>query len=232
MSINNILVWGGKSQCLIIKNMVDAGLVFFDNKKQKNNKIAFIVDPFLEKPVFETEIPFINDKPSFKKALKEVDSFIVAIAGNLGMARTLISEELCKLKLKPLSVISSHTYIDKEVFLGLGVQIMPNTTINCFCKIGNFSIINSSATIDHECNLGKGVHIMGGASLAGRIKVNDYVTIGTNATIIPDLEIKEGSYVGAGTVVTKNVNKNEIVVGNPSKFLKENSHFYDLNFFK
>ena len=73
---------------------------------------------------------------------------------------------------------------------------------------------------------------MGGASLAGRIKVNDYVTIGTNATIIPDLEIREGSYVGAGTVVTKNVNKNEIVVGNPSKFLKENSHFYNLNFFK
>ena len=57
---------------------------------------------------------------------------------------------------------------------------MPNTTINCFCKIGNFSIITFSATIDHECNIGKGVHIMGGASLAGRIKVNDYVTIGTN----------------------------------------------------
>ena len=46
MSINNILVWGGKSQCLIIKNMIDEGLVFFENKKQKINKIAFIIDPF------------------------------------------------------------------------------------------------------------------------------------------------------------------------------------------
>ncbi len=232
MSVNNILVWGGKSQCLIIKNMIDEGLVFFENKKQKINKIAFIIDPFLEKPIFKTDIPFLNDKVSFKKVLKEVNSFVVAIAGNFGMARTLISEELCKLKLKPLSIISSHTYIDEKTFLGLGVQIMPNTTINCFCKIGNFSIVNTSATIDHECNLGKGVHIMGGASLAGRIKVNDYVTVGTNATIIPNLELSEGSYVGAGSVVTKNVNKDEIVVGNPSRFLKKSSHFYDLNFFK
>ncbi len=232
MSVNNILIWGGKSQCLIIKNMIDNDLVFFEDKKQKNNKIAFIVDPFLEEPIFKNDIPFLNDKASFKKVLKEVNSFVVAIAGNLGMARTLISEELCKLKLKPLSIISSHTYIDKETFLGLGVQIMPNTTINCFCKIGNYSIINTSATIDHECNLGKGVHIMGGASLAGRIKVNDYVTVGTNATIIPNLELSEGSYIGAGSVVTKNIKKDEIVVGNPSRFLRESSHFYDLNFFK
>ena len=73
---------------------------------------------------------------------------------------------------------------------------------------------------------------MGGASLAGRIKVNNYATVGTNATLIPDIEIKEGSYVGAGSVVLKNTNKDEIVVGNPSRYLKKNIHFYDLDFFK
>ena len=232
MSINNILIWGGKSQSLIIKNMIEKGLVFFENKKQNNNRIAFIVDPFLERPTFDTDIPFLNDKSNFKKILKEVDSFIVAIAGNLGMARTLISEELLKLELKPLSVISSHAYIDQNVLLGKGLQIMPNTVINCFSKISNFCIINSSATIDHECYLGKGVHIMGAASLAGRIRVNNFATVGTNATVIPDIELSEGSYVGAGSVVTKNINKDEIVIGNPSKYLKKNIHFYDLDFFK
>ena len=106
MSVNKILLWGGKSQCLIVKNMIEAGLVFFNNEKQKNNQNSIIVDPFLEKPTFKTEIPFINDKSSFKNILNNVNSFIVAIGGNLGMARTLISEELLKLKLKPLSVIS------------------------------------------------------------------------------------------------------------------------------
>ena len=73
---------------------------------------------------------------------------------------------------------------------------------------------------------------MGGASLAGRIRVNNFVTVGTNATVIPDIELYEGSYVGAGAVVTKNINKDEIVIGNPSKYLKKNIHFYDLDFFK
>ena len=73
---------------------------------------------------------------------------------------------------------------------------------------------------------------MGGVCIAGNVKIGDYVTIGTNATIFPDLEISEGAFIGAGAVVRKNVKKNEIVVGNPSKFLKRNSHFYDLSFFK
>jgi acetyltransferase-like isoleucine patch superfamily enzyme len=92
--------------------------------------------------------------------------------------------------------------------------------------------LNTSSTIDHECEIGNGVHIMGGVSIAGRVKIGDYVTIGTNATIFPDLEISEGAFIGAGAVVRKNVKKNEIVVGNPSKFLKRNKHFYDLSFFK
>ncbi len=231
MSVNKILVWGGKSQCLIVKNMVEEELVFLNNEKQKNNKISFIVDPFLDKPTFKTDIPFLNKKSSFKNILNQVDSFIVAVAGSLGMARTLISEELLKYKLKPLSLISSHAYINKNVILGQGVQIMHHSTINSYSSVGNFSIVNTSATVDHECILGKGVHIMGGASLAGRIKVNDYATVGTNATLIPDIEIKEGSYVGAGSVVLNSTNKDEIVVGNPSRFLKKNTHYYDLSFF-
>ena len=56
MSVNKISLWGGKSQCLIVKNMVEEGLVF-NNEKQNNNHISIIVDPFLEKPTFN-EIPF------------------------------------------------------------------------------------------------------------------------------------------------------------------------------
>ena len=76
------------------------------------------------------------------------------------------------------------------------------------------------------------MHIMSGACIAGRVKIGDYVTIGTNATIFPDLEISEGAFIGAGSVVRKNVKKNQMVVGNPAKFLKKNKHSYDLSFFK
>ena len=65
---------------------------------------------------------------------------------------------------------------------------------------------------------------MGGASIAGRVKIGNYATIGTNATILPDITIGEGANVGAGAVVTKNVKKNQIVAGNPAKYIRMNKH--------
>ena len=227
-----ILVWGAKSKTLILLNMIKNNELFYENKKIKNKKICLLVDPFLKKPDFETNIPFSFQKNDFKKNLNKTNSFIVGIGGSHGKARYLISNELIKIKLKPLSLIHKTSFIDKTSVLGTGIQIMPNVVIHCYSKIGDFCVLNTSSTIDHECEIGNGVHIMGGVTIAGRVKIGDYVTIGTNATILPDLEISEGAYIGAGAVVRKNVKKNEIVVGNPSKFLKRNKHFYDLSFFK
>ena len=53
-----------------------------------------------------------------------------------------------------------------------------------------------------------------------------------NATVMPQLKIESGAFIGAGALVTKNVKKNEVVVGNPAKFLKYVSHEFDLKIFK
>jgi sugar O-acyltransferase (sialic acid O-acetyltransferase NeuD family) len=148
------------------------------------------------------------------------------------MARFLISKELIKKKLKPLDLIHKSAFVDKTSLLGNGIQIMPKVVVHCFSKIGDYCILNTSSTIEHECEIGNGVHVMSGANIAGRVKIGNYVTIGTNATIFPDIKIADGAYIGAGAVVRKNIRKNEVVVGNPSKFIKKNKHFYDLSFFK
>ena len=48
----------------------------------------------------------------------------------------------------------------------------------------------------------------------------------------PKINIEEGAFIGAGAVVTKDVKKNEVVTGNPAKFLKNIKHKFDLSFFK
>ena len=227
-----ILIWGAKSSTLILLNMIKNREIFYKKKKIVKKKICLLIDPFLKKPDFETKIPFFSSKIDFKKNIKKANSFIVGIGGKNGKARFLISKKLINKKLKPLSLIHQTSFIDKTSILGSGIQIMPNVVIHCYSKIGDFCILNTSSTIEHECEIGNGVHIMGGASIAGRVKIGDYVTIGSNATIFPDLKISEGAFIGAGAVVRKNVKRNEIVVGNPSKFLKKNKHFYDLDFFK
>ena len=73
---------------------------------------------------------------------------------------------------------------------------------------------------------------MPGSVVGGNTNIGDYVTVGLNATIMPQLEIEEGAFIGAGAVVTKNVKKNEVVVGNPAKFLKKVEHKVDLKIFE
>ena len=130
-----ILFWGAKSKSSILMNMIKNNELFYGNKKIRNKKICLLVDPFLKKPDFETNIPFVFKKNDFEKNLNKVNSFIVGIGGSYGKARYLISNKLIKKKLKPLSLIHKTTFIDKTSFLGTGNQIMPNVVIHCYSKI-------------------------------------------------------------------------------------------------
>ena len=49
---------------------------------------------------------------------------------------------------------------------------------------------------------------------------------------MPKVNIGDGAFIGAGAVVTKDVGRNEIVIGNPAKFLKLSNHKVDLSFFE
>ena len=70
---------------------------------------------------------------------------------------------------------------------------------------------------------------MPGAVIGGNTFLGDYVTVGMNATILPKIKIEEGAFIGAGAVITKNVKKNQIVAGNPAKFIKKIN--YKLNLY-
>ena len=218
---NNIIIWGGKSQSRIAIEII---------KLNKKNKIIAIVDPKINKLEISNLIPFVKTENDFKKYLKKSNYFIVGISGGYGLARSLISEKLIKCNLKPLNVIHPTAILDKTCKIGEGLQVMPGACVNYFSKIGDFVILNTSSTVDHECIIGKGVHIMGNAYVGGRVKIGDFVTIGSNATIFPDIEIKKGAFIGAGSVVRKNVGENQVVVGNPAKFLKSVKQSYDLGF--
>ena len=118
------------------------------------------------------------------------------------------------------------------MLLGKGIQVFPNSIIQTNSKVGDYSILNTGSILEHDCVVGNGVHIMPGAVIGGNAKIGNYVTIGLNATVMPKIEIEEGAFIGAGAVVTKNIKKNEVVVGNPAKFLKHIEHSVNLEFFK
>ena len=224
----NIIIWGGGLRCLKIFDFLQKSKIL----KEENLKVKYVFDKFVKRLNFKKNVFFSNKNSDLDKMIKNSTHFIVAIGSEHGKARYLISENLKKRRLKPLSAINKFSIIDKTSTFGEGLQIEPGSIIQGNCKIGSYCIINTNAAIDHGSVIGDGCHIMTGAAVAGRVNIGDFVTIGTNATILPDIEIGSGSYIGAGSVVVKNVKKNTVVVGNPAKKIKLNKHKFDISYFK
>lgn len=192
----NLLIWGGKSQARI------AILLLEEMGISRNEMVIFD-----EKVSYHSldNVQVINKSASLRKIFPNLSSFVVAIGGEHGLARTNIGNNLNLLGLKAINLISSRSNVHHTATIGRGVQIMQGAQVAPYAVIGDFTIINTNSTLDHESNIGAGVHLMGSSAIAGRVSVEKYSTIGTNATILPDLNICSDVFVGAGAVVTKSI---------------------------
>ena len=226
--IKKVLFWGAKFKAGIIYDLIQKKKILSNKKKLSVN---FLFDPNLNKPKFITKAKFSNDLKDLNDFIKKSDYFVACIGNEFGIARYLISKQLEKKKLKPLSIISKTSYISNKNLLGKGVQLFPKSIVNYNACVGDYSILNTNSILEHDCKIGNGVHLMPGSVVGGNVIIEDYVTVGMNATIMPKIRIERGAYIGAGAVVTKNVKKNQVVIGNPAKFLKKINHKVDIKIF-
>jgi sugar O-acyltransferase (sialic acid O-acetyltransferase NeuD family) len=209
------ILWGASGQATVLWECLTLlGLkvvAIFDNNEN-------LVSPI-------PEIPFYPGK-EFGYWLKQRDpahltGFSVAIGGDKGRDRIQIHHFLESNGLYPLTVLHPNSYISNSAKIESGAQILVHATIGVNTFIGKETIVNTGAIIDHDCKLGKGVHICPGATLAGCVEVEDYATIFTGAIILPRVNIGIGATVGAGAVVIKDVPPHTVVVGNPSRIIRE-----------
>lgn len=216
-----IFLYGGKSTSFLVHELL----------KEDKKKVSYIFDRYLKKPHFKYTGKFSNKPTDFHKFVSDSKFFFVCIGMMDGKLRDIISKKLIKMNLKQISVISKQAFIDKSVAYKSGLLAMPHSVVNKKTIIGSNCYLNVNSVIDHECIIEDGVHVMGSAYIAGRVKIKKNASIGANATILPDLIIGKNSIVGAGAVVTKNVPDNSVVVGNPAKFLKQNTKKYNIKLF-
>lgn len=149
--------------------------------------------------------------------IKQTD-FFIAVGDN--SIRKRIYEQLSLLNYYPETIIHPSSIIDDSSFVTkYGVMVCPGVCINPLSKIGEAVICNTGCIIEHECIIEPFSHIGPGAVLCGNVKVGMSSFVGAGSVVKQGISIGKNVIIGAGAVVLKNVEDNQIVIGNPSKRL-------------
>jgi len=145
------------------------------------------------------------------------NSYLLGVGSNATRERIALCVE--KAGGKCITVVHPNSTLASTVVIGEGAFVARNVAVNPFVRVGKNVILNTSCTIDHECIIGNNVHIAPGAVIAGNVVVHNGAFIGANAVVKQGVTIGRNAIIGAGSVVLRNVEENQVVVGNPARVL-------------
>lgn len=206
-----VLIYGGTGQAKILRMIVE----------HYGSTVSAVIDdsPGLQSPF--PDIPIYEGWEGFKHWIKGQDrektGFLVAIGNPHGRVRLRLHEALVAEGLQAVTIAHPTAWIDKNVKIGEGSQILAGAIILAEAVIGKQCIVNTNASVDHEDILEGGVEVAPGATLCGLVKVGVNGWICAGATVLPRISIGADSVVGAGAVVTKDVPEGVTVVGVPAR---------------
>lgn len=191
--MEKIVLIGGGGHC---KSVID---VIRSNGKFE---IFGILDSKLSKTSKVLDVPVIGDDSLINSLQKEGCSFHITVGQiHSNLSRRSIAKSLLDSKANIPNVISGNANISSYSYLGEGITLMHNVTLQADTKIDDFTIINDHALIEHDVQIGKFCHITTGAIINGNVTIGDDVFIGSGAIIVQGTKIPSGSFIKAGQLV-------------------------------
>ncbi len=102
-----------------------------------------------------------------------------------------------------LSDIQGHCQIGNYVRMHSNVHVGMQTVIDDCCWIYPYTVFTNDPTPPSETEVGAHVH--------------PFAIVATGSIVLPGIDIASDSLIGAGTIVNKNVERYQVVVGNPGR---------------
>lgn len=104
-----------------------------------------------------------------------------------------------------VSIIHPKAYVGRNVSIGAGCIICPNSTLTADIHLGSHVIINANSSIGHDCNIGDFATLSPGCHVAGWCSIGCETFMGVHSALIPHVSTGPGVYIAGGAVVTSSV---------------------------
>jgi len=179
-------------------------------------EIVGFIDSFKEGthqnlPILSNSIRNIDDKTDY--------SYFVAIGEPKDRAKWL--DELSNYKLDIITVIDPTALISKTAILGSGVYIGKMSIINSDTHLADGTVINTRSLIEHGNKIGYCSNISTNVVLNGDVRVGRMTFVGSCTVVNGQISIGDNSIIGSGSVVIRDIPNNVVVVGSPTRIIKE-----------
>lgn len=122
-----------------------------------------------------------------------------------------------------VSVISPEFILSKSSSVKDGTIIHTGAVATCNVHIGLGCLINKHSVIGHDVSIGDYSVVSPNVTIGGEVTVGESCYIASGAIIRNGIKIGDNAIIGMGSVVLKDVEPGHVMVGNPARFLRENS---------
>ncbi|HEX9650129.1 MAG TPA: acetyltransferase [Cyclobacteriaceae bacterium] len=152
----------------------------------------------------------------YLKLLKEKSESFVALDETI-LRKKQIETLVNEYKSMPINAIHSSAIIPDSVHIGHGNFINAGVIIGSYAKVPNHCLLHSGTIIEHEAQLGNFTQIGAGSIINPGVIIEEGVFIGSGVTIVSGIIVRKNAKIGAGSVVVSNVEKSQVMFGNPAK---------------
>jgi sugar O-acyltransferase (sialic acid O-acetyltransferase NeuD family) len=115
--------------------------------------------------------------------------------------------------------IHPTTLLMEDVEIGEGSFIGAYSILTTNIKIGKYAILNRGNHIGHDCVIGDYFSAMPNAVVGGNVIIGNKVYLGSCSNIKEKITICGDVIIGMNSAVVKNIDKQGIYVGIPSKLI-------------
>ncbi len=135
--------------------------------------------------------------------------------------RGVFTELSAKKNLLFPNIISKNAVVNSDVRLGCGVIITDFCFISTNVVINDAVFINVGTAVGHDVKIDSYCSIMPQCAISGNVRIGSETLIGAKSFILQNKTVGARATLTAGAVVCRDVNDDEIAMGNPARILRQ-----------